>query len=205
MQQQPDIDAVIAELGGELQQLTAPPTPFREDEFAGLARRVVAFALDTAWYALSLVTLILSMALLVGGGEIRLEGAAAMVVTFGWSLVWEVAWIAAPTRGKPGQRMAGFRVVRPDGGRVSPARAAVRWATRMLAWPTAGFTVLVSAVLVHATGRNQALHDLAAQTVCVRGDALRRIREPQFAGSIAVPPPATPPAAEAPRHAGPFV
>lgn len=210
-QQEPDIDAVLAELGEEVQRLVAPPTSFAGDELAGLGRRVTAFLLDTAWYLLSLAAFLLLAALALGDGSIGLEGSRFLLVTFGWSLVWEISWIAAPTRGKPGQRMAGFRVVRPDGSRVSLARAALRWAVRMLAWPTTGLTLVVSAVLVHTTGRRQALHDLAAQTMCVRRAALQRMGEPQFAGSIGLPATRTATAdasrrpGDPPRHTGPFV
>lgn len=211
-QQQPDIEAVLADLGDGMQRLAGSPTPFRENEFAGLGRRIVAFLIDTSWYGLSLVTLLLLLAATFGGGELAIDGTPALLVTFGWSLLWEVLWIASPMRGKPGQRMAGFRVVRPDGGRVTVVRAGVRWGTRMLAWLTAGLTLVVSAVLVASTRRHQALHDLVAQTVCVRSRAVRRIGEPQFAGSIAQQPEAAAPArpiGAAPgdehRHTGPFV
>lgn len=212
MQREPDIDVALTELGDEVRRLVDGPTAFREDEFAGLGRRIAAFLLDTTWYVLSFVAVFLLLAATVGGGEFEVEGAGAFLLTFGWSFLWEVAWIASPMRGKPGQRMAGFRVVRPDGSRVSLARAAVRWATRMLAWLTVGVTLVVSAALVAATGRRQALHDLVAQTVCVRSGAIRRIREPQFAGSLQQEPGRAAPArplGRAPgdehRHTGPFV
>lgn len=177
--------------------------PFRREEFAGPARRLVALALDTLFYVGSLLAAVTLVAL-ANGGSLSLDEEMFLLL-FGWSLIWETLWVSAPTRGKPGQRIAGFRVARLDGSRVSLRRAALRWAARVAAWPTIGFLAVVSAVLIARTGRRQGFHDLVASTVCVRPAALERLASPQFAGmagSEAVPAAREPSAG---RHRGPFL
>lgn len=92
--------------------------------------------------------------------------------------VWEVAWIrSARFMGRPGQLVAGFRVVRADGlERLSLGRAIGRAASKLMYnVPNVGFlATIASAFTIGLTERKQALHDMIGGTVCVRKDALAR-------------------------------
>lgn len=93
-------------------------------------------------------------------------------------LLWEVLWIrSAKHMARPGQWLAGFRVVRAEGiERVSTGRAVGRMAAKWLYnVPQAGtLATLASAFTIGLTKRRQGLHDMIGGTVCVRRDALAR-------------------------------
>lgn len=85
--------------------------------------------------------------------------------------IWEVAWIASAARGKPGQRILGFVVAKPDGSRVSTANAIGRFFSKLLlfAMPLVNFVLLiVTAVRIGTSEQKVALHDSMAGTICMR-------------------------------------
>lgn len=93
-------------------------------------------------------------------------------------LLWEVLWIrSAKHMARPGQWIAGFRVVRAEGiERLSTARAVGRMAAKWLYnVPRAGTLVTIaSAFTIGLTKRRQGIHDMISGTVCIRRDALAR-------------------------------
>lgn len=98
------------------------------------------------------------------------------VLVIGYVL-WEVLWIRSARMAKPGQSVAGFRVVRVEGlERLSTGRAVGRMFSKALYnVPNLGFLVTVaSAFTIGLTERRQGLHDMIAGTACVRKDALAR-------------------------------
>jgi uncharacterized RDD family membrane protein YckC len=109
----------------------------------------------------------------VGDGWIGLF----FVVTFAGYFAWEVLWLRSEGMGRPGQRIAGFRVVRAsDVSRLTTGRALGRAAAKLiynipqlgtLFWIASAFTIGLS-------DRKQGLHDMLGGTACVRKDALAR-------------------------------
>ncbi|MCW2962369.1 MAG: hypothetical protein JWM25_1562 [Thermoleophilia bacterium] len=93
------------------------------------------------------------------------------------SAIWNVLWLRSAGMAKPGQRAAGFRVVRlEDLERLGVGRSIGRTAASMLySIPYVSvLTLIASAFTIGLTDRRQSLHDLIASTVCVRKDALAR-------------------------------
>lgn len=188
---------------------------FTRPDYAGFVRRVVAWLLDLVVFSVAWFVLLVVLTL-ANGGELDLEGAAAFAVFVAPAMAWKTLWIASPLRGTPGHRFVGIRVVRPDGSRVTLARAAGRTAA---AWATYAFFVVgvvLSAVAVLASARRQAIHDMVAGTVCVERDALVRIGSPQHvptpsqleaptAASAAEPVFEQRPVSTEERHRGPFL
>lgn len=82
-------------------------------------------------------------------------------------VIWEVAWVGGPAMAKPGQRIAGFRVERVGGGRVTPVQALARAGVKALNIPLRGLFLLASAATIAGSPRRQAVHDLLTGTVCV--------------------------------------
>lgn len=144
---------------------------FARDEHGGWLRRLVAWLLDSAIFAVSVFTLLVGIAM-ANDGEIHLEGGAMLLGLVAASLLWELFWVAGPARSKPGHRLAGMRVLGVDGARVPTSRAALRWLVRSLNVPLGGLPALASAFTIAASPRRQAVHDLVAGTVLLRARAL---------------------------------
>lgn len=164
------------------------PNADTDADLASFGARVVAFLIDVVIVAAVAFAVLVGLAIVADGMDnpaLDLEDDAIFVLWLATGLVWEVLWIAGPTRGKPGQLMSGFRVVRPDGGRVSPGRAIVRWTTRVLSLVVFPFGLIAQFLTLAASQRNQALHDVFADTVCVRRSAILEARSVQHVPTAA--------------------
>ncbi len=183
-----------------------PTDAFTADDYAPFGRRVVAFLIDVPMLAVVTFVVFIAMAI-ANGGELDLEEFGMLFTWLATGVAWEVLWIAGPARGKPGQLLAGFRVVGLDGTRVPVARAVIRWAVRVTTFVLFPFGLIAQVVTIAASQRNQAVHDVFAGTVCVERAALEQVRSVQHIPTAAER--ATPVAAardsDATRHQGPFL
>jgi uncharacterized RDD family membrane protein YckC len=134
------------------------------------------------------------------------------------SIAWETLWLRSRYMAKPGQAVAGFRVVSAvDPKQLSTGRAFGRACSKLLynVPQLGGLASIATAFTIGLTEKKQALHDMIAGTACVRTSALERrgIRTANgpatvptaFAPAVA-PAPATPPTPPSPPDSsGPFV
>ena len=183
-----------------------PDDAFTAGDYAHFGRRVVAFLIDVV--LLTVVTMVvLTIIAINNGGELHLEEFGMFATWLATGAAWEVLWIAGPARGKPGQLLAGFRVVRPDGARVPVVRALVRWAVRVTTFVLFPLGPIAQVVTIAASQRNQAVHDVFAGTVCVERPALEQTRSVQHVPTAAerATPVAAEPASQESRHQGPFL
>lgn len=143
----------------------------------------------------------------------------AMLVLGAMAVTWETMWTKSSQMAKPGQALAGFRVVQVDGmRRLTMGRSLGRAFAKMLYnIPNFGSLLyLASAFTIGLTGRKQGLHDMMSGTACVRTNALERrgigpgAHTP--AHSMHTPPPPAPtrgtaelPSTDPPATGGPFV
>jgi uncharacterized RDD family membrane protein YckC len=194
----------------------AVPGPFERDEYAFFLRRAVSLVIDAS--ILAVVTFAVLVAIPIAqGGELHHEGLGMLLTWLATGVVWDTLWIAGPSRGRPGNRMLGFRIVRPDGSRVSMGRAAGRSLVKAVTYVFLAVGLVAQAVAIYGTPRRQGVHDLFADTVAVDADALERIGSVQHVPRrseepIAPAPPAHPTAPspvqrddDADRHRGPFL
>lgn len=138
-----------------------------QDDYAPFGARVTAFIVDSM--IMSVVSLfVLFVIALANGGEIEFETVGTLLVWGATGVVWEALWVGGPARGKPGQRLAGFVVLRPDGSRVDLLGAVIRAVVRIASYWLFVVGFLLNAIMISATPRRQSLHDLVASTVCVR-------------------------------------
>ncbi|MCW2927557.1 MAG: hypothetical protein JWM86_1525 [Thermoleophilia bacterium] len=135
-------------------------------------------------------------------------------------LAWDVLWIRSRHMGRPGQILAGYRVVRLEGTqRLGLGRASARAAAKLCYnVPSLGpLASLTSAFTIGLTEHKQGLHDLISGTVCVRTSALERrgligdgdgaaaMTAPTWSPVTGGPVPPAPPAPPRPSDSGPFV
>lgn len=183
------------------------PGSFADDQFASIGARIAAFIIDVLILSVVTFVVLIGLALLNDDAEIHFEEFGMLVTWVATSIVWEVLWVAGPARGKPGQLVAGFRVVRVDGGRVSPVHAVVRCVVRIATFLLFPFGLIAQFVTLVASKRNQGVHDVFASTVCVSRGAIEQSQsvqhiptEAQRARLVAAPADS-----EATRHQGPFM
>ncbi|MCW2973514.1 MAG: hypothetical protein JWN72_1787, partial [Thermoleophilia bacterium] len=107
-------------------------------------------------------------------------------------VVWEVLWTRGKGMGKPGMRIAGFRVATRTGERVGFGRAVGRAFSKcpyLLGWLGLG-PLIASAITIGASKRHQALHDLMSGTVCIKERSLtERGMGPGTEGGVPEPSP----------------
>ena len=187
----------------------SPTHPFEPAELASWPTRLAAWAIDGIAFGVVFVAGALMVAV-QGDGEASFrsgeDGFALGIWYFAAAVAWDIAWIAGPPRGKPGQRAMGLRVVRANGSRVGLRHAAVRGVVRALSVPLSfipgtGLLILASAATIAATPRRQAVHDLAAGTVCVSSAAVDRVTGPQATTSSV----RSTDLLDPDRHSGPFL
>ena len=165
---------------------------------AGLGSRFTAASIDLVLKSLLIVGGFV-IGLIVGGDlGLALASILSFVIYFGYDVGFEVL---AGGR-TPGKRWTGLRVLRDDGRPVDLLSSAIRNIVRLVdGLPLLYFPAMVS-VLV--TKRNQRLGDLAASTIVVREERVRKAPRRRdapsqwdaFSGAPASqPPPSQPPSA----------
>ena len=182
-----------------------PPVVPINEEYAAVGARLRAFVVDglllgVVWF---LVLLVIELA----GGAATDDNAGFIIVSVLVGIAWDVLWIAGPARGKPGQRGAGFLVLTVDGGRVSIGRALLRSIAKYVTFAFFIFGLLADALLVAASPRRQAIHDMVASTVCRRRAAMDDAASVQHVPTAEQRAPSieAPPQSETARHQGPFL
>ncbi|MCW2922350.1 MAG: putative rane protein YckC, family [Thermoleophilia bacterium] len=179
---------------------------FAAADYARFGARLVAFVIDS--FILTIVTFVVFFgATLANGGELHLETFGTFAVLVGTGVAWDVLWIAGPSRGKPGQRAAGFLVLDERGARVTPRAAVVRAVVKAVSFGLFAVAFLVDAVTIAATPRRQSVHDMFASTVCVVSRAVSESSSVQHVPTAAqrARPVAAPAQSEQSRQQGPFL
>ncbi len=142
--------------------------------YAGILRRFLAFLVDSlvvvlATFVLFFPLFLLSAVLSFFVEALLLPFATLGSMTFGpfaFFLGWiYFAWLESSEKGATiGKRLLGVRVVDEGGGRIGFGRATVRHFAKILS----AMPMMLGFVLALFTRKNQALHDLLAETVVVR-------------------------------------
>lgn len=155
---------------------------------AGLGSRFIASLVDSL---LQLVLIIpFTMAVLVRPEDApAIYGIGLFLVGLGYPVVFD-AFLGGRT---PGRRVAGLRLVTTEGATVGVVPAFVRNIVRVVDFLPGAYSI--GAIAVLASPRNQRLGDMAAGTLVVRADPMRRRATTAVpgAGRAVAPDPATVP------------
>jgi len=153
--------------------IPAPPLPASLSSpalYAGFWRRVAAFLIDRFLLGFVNVFLCLFYIFLSGmdwnGEELRTLSLTSAV--FGFLLRWLYCTLleSSASQATFGKAIIGIRVTDEQGCRISFLKANARYWAKLLSVLTFGFGYL----MVGFTKRKQALHDLVAGTLVVRGE-----------------------------------
>lgn len=137
-------------------------------EYAGLATRTLAFALDAAiinavaWAVAAVVALGLSL-LDVPDGVVTVMAAIGAALALIWTGAYFVFFWSA-TGQTPGNRALGIRVELARGAEPPRARRAV---LRVLALPLSAIPLCAGFLMILVDSRRRALHDVLVGTVVV--------------------------------------
>ena len=159
------IDAARVDDGAErrVRALFRRPVPRPGGAYGGLATRTVAFLLDVMLLAFAFIVVGALVGLVVSlVGDVSAKTLVGLLGV-GWMLAalayFTFFWSAAGQT--PGLRVLGLHVVREGGGRIGPARAALRFLIL-----TFGFVVLLAGLLlILVDDRRRGLHDVLTGTV----------------------------------------
>jgi len=138
--------------------------------YAGFWRRVAAFLIDRFLLGFVNVTLCLLYFILSGmdwGGE-ELRTLSLTSAVFGFLLKWLYFTLmeSSTSQATLGKAIIGIRVTDEQGRRITIFKANARYWAKILSMLTLGFGFLMAGF----TKRKQALHDLVAGTLVVRGE-----------------------------------
>lgn len=92
-------------------------------------------------------------------------------------LLWEILWLRSSAMAKPGQLLAGFRVVNIEGQRISSGQAWGRVGGKLIESVGNQFCsamLIADAFTIGMTERRQSVHDMVCGTLCIKKDALER-------------------------------
>ena len=143
-------------------------------EYAGLATRTVAFAVDAAiinlvaWGVAAVVALGLSL-LKVPDDVVTVMAVIGAVIAVGWAISY-FAYFWSATGQTPGDRLLGIQVVQAGGGEPPHLGRAV---VRVLCLPLAAIPLCAGFLMILVDRRRRALQDVVVGTVVIY------VREPE--------------------------
>jgi uncharacterized RDD family membrane protein YckC len=145
-----------------------PRVPDDRSAFAGFWRRFAAYAID---YVLVLLggTVLGAGAILAGVVEDGTQGRFTLWLLAGYFLYCALLE-SSPWQATVGKRVIGIKVVNRRGERIGFARAAARFAAKLLSV----LTLFLGYLLIVVTKRRQALHDVIAGTLLTHDEARRK-------------------------------
>jgi uncharacterized RDD family membrane protein YckC len=156
-------------------------------EYAGLATRTLAFALDAAiinavaWAVAAIFALCLSLLELPSDVETVLTAVGA-VIALGWSVAY-FAYFWSATGQTPGDRTLGLQVLQADTGEPPHlGRALLRVPALLLS----AIPFLAGFLMILVDSRRRALHDHLVGTVVIYVRAPELVSPPVEAGSAKV-------------------
>jgi uncharacterized RDD family membrane protein YckC len=143
-------------------------------EYAGLATRTVAFALDAviinvvAWGVAAVVAVGLSL-LKVPDDVVTVMAAIGAVTAIAWSIAY-FAYFWSATGQTPGDRVLGLQVLRAETGEPPHLGRAI---VRVLCLPLAAIPLCAGFLMILIDSRRRALQDVLVGTIVVY------VREPE--------------------------
>ena len=143
-------------------------------EYAGLATRSLAFAVDAAiinavaWAVAAVVALGLSL-LKVPDAVVTALALIGTAIAIGWSIAY-FAFFWSSTGQTPGNRLLSIRVLAAQSGEPPHAGRAV---LRVLALPLSAIPLCAGFLMILVDARRRALHDVLVGTIVVY------VREPE--------------------------
>ncbi len=162
------------------QGLTHPPTRKVAADFsssicyAGFWFRALALFIDVIFSTIMTIIIVLPLAFSFGLSmadsattkELEVMG-EAMGNVLGWIVSWLYFTISESSRWQatPGKKLLGLRVTDLNGGRIGFGKANGRYWAQILSV----ITLLIGYIMAAFTAKKQALHDMMAGTLVVRG------------------------------------
>jgi uncharacterized RDD family membrane protein YckC len=136
-------------MAGAVMQPVAQPT-----QYAGFFERFLAVLIDAV--ILSIANWVIRFAL---GPFVSLF--TGLVI----GIAYEVYFLSSPKQATIGKQALGIIVTDLNGGRIDPGKAALRWVGKIISC----LILFIGYIMAAFTERKQALHDMIAGTIVVKG------------------------------------
>ena len=136
-------------MAGAAMQPVAQPT-----QYAGFFARFLAVLIDAV--ILGIVNWVIRMAL----GPL-----VSAFAGLGLGIAYEIYFLSSPKQATIGKQALGIIVTDLNGGRIDPGKAALRWVGKIIS----GLILLIGYIMAAFTERKQALHDIIAGTLVLKG------------------------------------
>ena len=126
----------------------------RPAEYAGFFERFLAVLIDAV--ILSVINAVMRMVL---GGLV--SGLLGLVI----GIAYEVYFLSSAKQATIGKQAMGIIVTDLNGGRIDPGKAALRWVGKIISC----LILFIGYIMAAFTERKQALHDMIAGTLVLKG------------------------------------
>ena len=136
-------------MAGAAMQPVAQPA-----EYAGFFQRFLAVLIDAV--ILSIVNAVIRMVL---GSFVSIFTGLAL------GIAYEIYFLSSPKQATIGKQAMGIIVTDLNGGRIDPAKAALRWVGKIVSC----LILFIGYIMAAFTERKQALHDIIAGTLVLKG------------------------------------
>jgi uncharacterized RDD family membrane protein YckC len=123
-------------------------------EYAGFFERFLAVLIDAV--ILSIASAVIRMVL----GSI-----VGALIGLALGIAYEVYFLSSPKQATIGKQAMGIIVTDLNGGRIDPGKAALRWVGKIISC----IILFIGYIMAAFTERKQALHDMIAGTLVLKG------------------------------------
>ena len=136
-------------MAGAAMQPVAQPT-----QYAGFGERFLAWLIDLVIVSIASAAIRMVLGAIVGG----LLGLAI-------GIAYEIYFLSSPKQATIGKQAMGIIVTDLNGGRIDPGKAALRWVGKIVSC----LILFIGYIMAAFTERKQALHDMIAGTLVLKG------------------------------------
>lgn len=142
--------------------VTAPLSAAPQPQFAGIGERFVAVLIDGIILAIALYVVRIPIAMIVG----QLMAAFIMLpINLVAGIAYEAYFLSSPKQATIGKQAMGIIVTDVNGNAIDMQKAAIRGFGKIIS----SVILLLGYIMAFFTPKKQALHDMIANTIVVKG------------------------------------
>ena len=123
-------------------------------QYAGFGERFLAWLIDVVIICIGSAVVRMVLGSIVGG-----------LIGLALSIAYEIYFLSSPKQATIGKQVMGIIVTDLNGARIDPGKAALRWVGKVISF----LIFFIGYIIAAFTERKQALHDMIAGTLVLKG------------------------------------
>lgn len=123
-------------------------------QYAGFGERFLAWLIDFVIICIGSAVVRMVLGSIVGG-----------LIGLALSIAYEIYFLSSPKQATIGKQAMGIIVTDLNGARIDPGKAALRWVGKIIS----ALILFLGYIMAAFTERKQALHDIIAGTLVLKG------------------------------------